>query len=116
MAGKASMRKISKAAVAWEGLLARVCHVIEDWNPAELKSEREYRDSLASYIRECAPEAHIECEYRHLGTTIDILVQWDGILSGDQVFIELKRNLIKKTEFNRLVGKLTTCNQKSTTS
>lgn len=100
------MEKITKASVAWHGLLASVCHIINAWNPKELQSEREYRDSLASYIRESAPDAHIECEYRHLGTTIDILVQWNGILSGDQVFIELKRNLTQKAELNRLIGQI----------
>jgi hypothetical protein len=100
------MKKISKATVAWEGLQARVRHVVEDWNPGELRTEREYRDSLVVCLRECGPDAHIECEYRHLGTTIDILVQWDGIVSGDQVFIELKRNLTQKAELNRLVGQI----------
>ena len=47
-----------------------------------------------------------ECEYRHLGTTIDTFVQWNGILSGDQVFIELKRNLTQKAELNRLIGQI----------
>jgi len=100
------MRKINKASVAWEGLQARVCYVINDWTPGALKNDREYRDSLAAFIQECAPDAHVECEYRHLGTTIDIFVKWDGILSGDQVFIELKRNLTQKAEFNRLVGQI----------
>jgi hypothetical protein len=100
------MRKINKATVVWEGLQTRVCYVINDWTPGDLKNEREYRDSLAAYIQECAPEAHVECEYRHLGTTIDIFVRWDGIVSEDQVFIELKRNLTQKAELNRLVGQI----------
>jgi hypothetical protein len=100
------MKKINKATVAWEGLKSRVCYVIKDWTPGDLKNERAYRDSLAEYIQECAPEAHIECEYRHLGTTIDIFVKWKGIFSDDQIFIELKRNLTQKTEFNRLVGQI----------
>jgi hypothetical protein len=100
------MTQITKASVAWDGILANIYRLIDDWNPEEFEREREYRDSLAAYLRECAPSARIECEYRHLGTTIDIYVELDGFLGTHRVLIELKRNLTVKAEYNRLVGQI----------
>lgn len=101
------MMRITKAKVAWDGLLANLCRAINEWTPQDFQSERQYRDSLAAHIRECAPDARVVCEYRHLGTTTDIYVEWEGFLGSGHVFIELKRDLIRKSEFNRLVGQIT---------
>lgn len=100
------MKKITKAAVAWDGLQANLCRAISEWSPQDFQREKQYKDSLASYLRECAPDARIQCEYRHLGTTTDIYVEFDGLIGTDRVFIELKRNLIRKSELNRLVGQI----------
>lgn len=104
--GLSKMRKITKATVAWDGLLANLCRAIDGWSPQDFRREAEYRDSLASHLKECAPDARIECEYRHLGTTTDIHVEWDGFVGSDHVFIELKRNLTQKSNLNRLVGQI----------
>jgi len=51
-------------------------------------------------------DTHVECEYRHAGETLDLYVQYSGIISDDEVFIEVKRRLNRKSEFNRLVGQI----------
>jgi hypothetical protein len=101
------MPQINMLTVAWDGLLANLCRTIDSWKSEEFQRERDYRDSLAAHLRACAPGARIECEYRHLGTTADICVEWDGLLSTERVLIEMKRNLVHKAEFNRLVGQIT---------
>jgi len=100
------MRNLNKVTVAWDGLLANLCRAIGKWEPEDFPRERDYRDSLAAHLRVYAPDARIECEYRHLGTTADICVEWDGFISTERVLIELKRNLNSKSEFNRLVGQI----------
>lgn len=100
-------KQINKLSVAWDGFLANLCRAINDWNPEELRRERDYRDSLADHLRGYAPGARIECEYRDSGTTIDICVEWDHLFGTERVLIELKRELNTKAEYNRLVGQIT---------
>ena len=58
------------------------------------------------FLREFAPGARIEAEYRHSGTTADIYFKWEGFLSTGEIFIELKRNLRQKPQLDRLIGQL----------
>jgi hypothetical protein len=51
-------------------------------------------------------DARIEREYRHDGTTTDVGVIYKGIVSEDRVFFELKRNLKRKTDYDRLIGQI----------
>jgi hypothetical protein len=98
------MPKITKASLAWDGLLANLCRAIKAWNPSDFSKEAEYRDSLAAYLRECAPDARVQTEYRHFGTTTDIHFEADGFLGDHNAFIELKRNLTQKSQLDRLIG------------
>jgi hypothetical protein len=79
-----------------------IADIIKKWRPAALPSELQYRDSLATFVRRQLTTARVETEYRHLGTTIDIYVKE----TDTETFIELKRNLLRKTEFDRLVGQI----------
>jgi len=98
--------RISKAQVAWGGLMAALQKVIENWNPARFRSELQFRDSLVDHLRRCAPEARVEKEYRDNGTTTDIYFVWEGLLETTRVFIELKRDLHQKAQLDRLVGQI----------
>jgi hypothetical protein len=98
------MSKITKLSLAWDGLVANLSRAIESWNPPNFHKETEYRDSLAAHLKECAPDARIEIEYRHLGTTTDIYFKVDGMFGTHKAFIELKRNLTQKSELDRLIG------------
>jgi hypothetical protein len=82
-----------------------IVDIIKEWRPAALSSELKYRDSLATFVRDRLPMARVETEYRHLGTTIDVYVKTSHF-QDTEVFIELKLNLNRKTEFDRLIGQI----------
>lgn len=98
------MPKITWLTLAWDGLVPNLCRAINDWNPLELAKEFEYRDSLVTHLRQRAPDARIQTEYRHLGTTVDIYFEIDGFFGVHKAYIELKRNLHQKAELDRLIG------------
>jgi hypothetical protein len=98
---------LTKAQVAFGGLPKNVVKLLEAWEPQPQRTELAYRDALAAMLRAaCPPDARVEVEYRHGGTTTDVWLRWKGIVSNDEVFFELKRNLTKKTELDRLIGQL----------
>ncbi|HET9284485.1 MAG TPA: hypothetical protein VFR24_21230 [Candidatus Angelobacter sp.] len=86
--------------------LDKIRRLIKEWQPGILPTELKYRDSLTTYLREALKGSKIENEYRHEGTTIDIHIKISGFFSDTQVFIELKRNLLQKAQFDRLVGQV----------
>src|SRR5579859_2768330 len=86
--------------------LQKVVKLIKEWQPGILATELKYRDSLTVFLRESLNGAKIENEYRHEGTTIDIHIKIPGFFSATQIYIELKRNLLQKTQLDRLVGQL----------
>ena len=98
---------LTKTNVALAGLVPNLVDAIGKWAPEALHSELKYRDSLLSFLRSnIPPDCRIEREYRHNGTTTDIFLSWKGIIFDDEVFIELKRDLNKKTVLDRLVGQI----------
>ena len=102
---------ISKLAVTWEGLLTAIAKLTAQWHPPPLKNEAAYRDHLLALIRSAVPsDTKVEKEYRHHGTTIDIWVRWVGLAMSGELALELKVNLKKKTEFDRLVGQVESLN------
>src|SRR6267154_514286 len=80
--------------------------LVKEWQPQALATELQYRNSLIALLRERLKKAKIEPEYRHKGTTIDIYVKQPGLLGSSEVFIELKRNLLQKAQYDRLVGQI----------
>jgi hypothetical protein len=97
---------MTKASVAWKSLLGKTLQELHSWKPQLQSSELAYRNALIDYLREVAPEARIQKEYRHSGTTADLHLKWDGFFSSDEIFFELKRNLTKKAECDRLIGQI----------
>lgn len=101
------MPKLDKLTVTLKGLLAAVADLVGNWRPPRLKNEVAYRDHLLAFIRESVPDdTKVEKEFRHRGTTMDLWLCWKGILLEDEVGFEIKVNLKKKTDFDRLVGQL----------
>lgn len=99
--------KLGKGSVAWDGIVPSFVLLLNNWRPCALRSETAYRDSLLMYLREHVPEdTQIEREYRLRGTTADIWIGWSGILFNSEVSIEIKVDLKRKTECDRLVGQL----------
>lgn len=80
--------------------------LVREWQPQALPTELQYRNSLITFLRERLKDAQIEPEYRHKGTTTDIYVKQTGLLGSSEVFIELKRNLLQKSQYDRLVGQI----------
>ncbi len=86
-----------------------ITDTIEDlkrWRPGELPNEKAYHLSLEAFLRKKHPQANLEREYRHNGTTIDIYFAKPGLLGTRHLFFELKRNLTKKGECDRLIGQV----------
>lgn len=97
--------KLSKGSVAWNSLMPSLENLIKNWQPPKLNKELSYRDSLYDVLKNAIPEdCVIQKEYRHHGTTIDLWLKWRGLLSVTEVGFELKLNLTKKSEFDRLIG------------
>ncbi len=101
------MSLLTKGAVALSGLVENLETAIEKWTPGKLANELKYRDSLLGFLREnVPPDCHVEREYRHNGTTTDIFLKWKGLVFDDEIFLEVKRDLNKKTTLDRLVGQI----------
>jgi hypothetical protein len=101
------MTKISWAAVAWSGLSDALAQALKDWRPPLLETERAYQGALYGYLRKILPEdVPLEKEYRDRGTTCDLYLRWKGFLGETEVFLELKRDLKKKGDFDRLMGQI----------
>lgn len=99
--------KLTKEAVAASGLAVGLQKVIEGWSPGDFPHELKFRDSLLAYLREAVPnDCSVEKEYRHGGTTSDLYVRWSGLFLKGEAFIEVKRNLDKKTTLDRLIGQV----------
>ena len=99
-------RRLDTLTVLFHGLLDAVGKVIEQWNPGELETEIAYRNSLENFLRKCGPKAVVERERRDADTTTDLYVAWTEIVMTQEVFIELKRNLVEKGTFDRLIGQI----------
>ena len=99
--------KLEKMAVGWHGLLPSLTKFVEQWQPPALRGETKYRDHLLETLRAAIPgDAKVEKEYRHRGTTIDVWLKWPGLLLSDEIAFELKVNLKKKADYDRLVGQI----------
>ena len=101
------MTRIEKFSATWHGLLPVIAKLATEWQPPILKNELAYRDHLLAHVRQAVPaDTTVEKEYRHRGTTVDLWLRWKGLLVTDELAIELKVNLKKKTEFDRLIGQV----------
>lgn len=93
--------------ILWEGLLDSASkEITKNWHPPFLNTEIDLRDDLERFLREASPDAHIETEYRHLGTTCDLFLRYPGFFSPSRLYVEIKLNLQAKSEFDRLLGQL----------
>jgi hypothetical protein len=84
----------------------KVVKLVNEWKPDICPTELKYRDSLVRFLRSKMDGATIETEYRHQGTTTDIYVKVPSLFSASETFVELKRNLLQKSQLDRLVGQL----------
>ncbi len=88
---------------AFDGVLKSV----KEWEPEPQANELSYRNALMAHLGQHLRNVkRIESEYRHLGTTTDIYIKQSGFWGDSEVFVELKRNLVSKTQLDRLVGQI----------
>ncbi len=102
------MPPLTRFAAAAGTLVTLLADLIDaEWKPVEMDTELQYRNDLIAFLRANVPDdARLEKEYRHGGTTADIYLHWKGVLWDDSVFIEIKRNLTQKTNYDRLIGQI----------
>ena len=84
-----------------------VYKLVKDWQLQACPTELQYRKALTIFLRQRMPKGTtVDPEYRHKGTTTDIYVTQPGFFESSEVFIELKRNLLQKAQYDRLVGQI----------
>ncbi len=88
------------------GVITGVIESLKGWEPVGCKRELDYHISLEAKLRAKFPDAHIEREYRHNGTTADLMFMRSALLGKVALLIEVKRDLVKKAEYDRLVGQV----------
>ena len=94
---------VDSATMRQVGLLVTLQKTLRDWTPSAQENEPAYSDALASYLRARLPEdARVEREYRHEGTTVDLHIAFDST----EVYVEVKLQLQRKSDYDRLVGQI----------
>ncbi|MDR3665476.1 MAG: hypothetical protein P4L35_01415 [Ignavibacteriaceae bacterium] len=71
--------------------------LIGDWCPPECKTEKEYESSLYNFLHDSLPELIITAQYAYGRAVADIVI-------AEKVAIEIKKDLNKTSEFQRLIG------------
>lgn len=93
----------TKVEIVQNGIVPSIAALLRDWHPLSLKNEPAYSNALANHLRAVLPQgAHIERERPHEGAPRDIRIAYDD----DEVFLEVKYQLQKNTELDRLVGQI----------
>jgi hypothetical protein len=72
---------------------------IGKWSPHDCENEKSYENSLYLFLHEYFPDVQITKEYAIGRTKADINV-------GDEVIIEIKKNLRSTGQYGRLIGQL----------
>ena len=101
------MPNLRKISVTWNGLLPELSGLVAQWKPPKLKSEIAYRNHLFGYVRQAVPDdIQLEKEYRDRGTTMDLWLRWKGHFVSEELAFELKVNLKRKADCDRLIGQI----------
>lgn len=94
----------TKVEIGQNRIVLSIAALLKDWHPSSLRNELEYSNALANHLRTVLPDdAQVDREYRHEGTTCDIRIAHKV---DDEVFLEMKWQLRKKAECDRLIGQV----------
>jgi hypothetical protein len=94
----------TKVEIGQNGIVPSIAALLKDWHPSSLRNELAYSKALANHLRTVLPDdAQVDREYRHEGTTCDIRIAYNV---DDEVFLEMKWQLQKKAECDRLIGQV----------
>ena len=95
---------ITKVEIGPNGIVPSIAALLKNWHPSSLRNELAYSNALANHLRTVLPDdAQVDREYRHEGTTCDIRIAYKV---DDEVFLEMKWQLRKKAECDRLIGQV----------
>jgi hypothetical protein len=89
---------IDKAAFAFDPM-AYIRKLVTKWNPSDCKSEKDYENSLYRFLHQELSDVQITKQYAVGRVKADLLI-------GEKTIVELKLNLTKRDQFQRLVGQL----------
>lgn len=91
----------------WNGLIhAMADFLCESWHPPWGKDELAYSTHLTEFIREHTHAQVVKHQYPHRGQKVDVYASWRGLLSTSELYIEVKLNLRRKGDYDRLVGQI----------
>jgi hypothetical protein len=82
-----------------------VADLVEDalaWKPMSVETEREYEEQLYNFLHARHEPEKFYRKYARANTEADIFIE--SFKSGASVAIELKRDLVSRNEYHRLIG------------
>ncbi len=82
----------------WDDV-AVVTSKLKDWRPRSCKTEKDYENSLYTYLHKELPDFQITKQYQKGRIRADLVI-------ADKVIIELKNNLNSTSKYQRLIGQL----------
>lgn len=94
----ASPSRIGRTRFGWNGY-GLTKGLIKEWRPRKCKTEREYEDKLEKYLRARFSGVEVERQFGVGRSRVDICV-------GRKVFIELKKDLARTDQAQRLIGQI----------
>jgi len=87
---------------AWETDADNIRDALAKWTPPlESTGEAQFEDALYAYLNKYFPDEVVHRQYSRGKTRADLYVEFKG---GAKVAVELKRNLVDRGEYHRLIG------------
>jgi len=74
--------------------------LISRWVPKKCSTEKEYEKSLLNFLNKEIPDIKIIPQYAIGRSKADLLI-------GNDIILEIKKDLTKTTQYDRLIGQLT---------
>jgi len=94
-------------------LINKVLQEVREWQPAKnYRSELKYTEDLHSVLLEKFQNSQVTRDDKNNKKGLDIGVTHQSMYSGESVGIELKYNLDKTAEYQRLIGQIETKGQR----
>ncbi|MGD0590748.1 MAG: hypothetical protein ABSA44_08120 [Bacteroidota bacterium] len=82
----------------WDSV-GTIQQLINDWQPAQCKTEKDYETSLYNFLRSSLPGIVVTPQYAFGRAKTDIAI-------SDKLAIEIKKDLNDTSEFQRLIGQV----------
>jgi hypothetical protein len=83
----------------WDSVDATIS-LLEKWNPTSCKTEKDYENSLYTYLHSALKDIQITKQYAVGRTKADLMV-------GERIIVELKKDLSTTAQYQRLIGQIT---------